>query len=95
MDLCTNVGLIGNFVNGLPNKKLLYYNEASDHEKSTYALTTWDMGKLISFKKNYKDKKIDIEDEIQESRFWLGWNIEYYRHYRKEEWWEAYKNEFL
>ena len=88
-DACKHAAIIGNFNNGLPNKKMLYYDIWNDGQFRTYALTVWDNGKLLEFHEDYFDEKINITDEILDSRFYHPAN------YSKDEWWEAYKHEFL
>jgi len=92
-DACTSIGIIGKFHNGLPNRKMLYYSMRDDAaQMSVYALTHFFYGKLMSFFENYHDDKIDIQNEILESIFY---NIELSKEYKKKEWWEKYKEEFL
>jgi len=88
-DACKHAAIIGNFNNGLPNKKLMYYDGWNDGQFRTYALTVWDNGKLLEFHEDYFDDNISISDEIIDSRFYHPAN------YHLDEWWEAYKHEFL
>jgi len=93
--MCNIAGLIGNFINGFPDKKILYFNEASERHNSLYALTIWNKGKLENIYWDYKEEGFDVEEEIQESRFWSPWGQQKSIIFKNEKWWEAYKNEFL
>ena len=56
-----------------------------------YALTHFFYGKLLTFEENYHDDKIDIQDQIFESIFYVP---QFSREYKSKEWWEDYKKEF-
>ena len=90
---CLTAGIIGNFVNGLPNKKSYIYVEHPDHEESAYALAKWDNGKLISTNWGYKDKDINIEEEIQDSILWGGNPFRLI--YESERFWDNFKKAYL
>tara|TARA_A100001015_G_scaffold126824_1_gene140535 strand:- start:56 stop:673 length:618 start_codon:yes stop_codon:yes gene_type:complete len=92
-DECRCDGIIGYFINGLPHKKSYLYTEHLDHERSEYALARWDNGKLITANWGYKDKDINIEDEIQDSILWGGNPFGIFG--KSERFWENYKNIFL
>ena len=90
---CCTAGIIGNFVNGLPNKKSFIYVEHPDRQRSEYALARWDNGKLISTNWGYKDKDINIEEEIQDSILWGGNPFRLI--YESEKFWDNYKKAYL
>ena len=88
-DICKTAAIIGNFNEGLPNKKMMYYDVSNNAEEQCFALMEWDNGKLLEFHEHYFDGNINIQDEIINSRFYHPLS------YHKDAWWEAYKNEFL